>query len=494
MEGGEAVYSGQGGARMQRLSRRDFVLAAGSAATLAGCGGSAAALAPMPPQPLPSDASAVYDAIVIGGGAAGIAAARTMASYGKTALILEAQGRPGGRADTDNATFKEVGFDLGAQFFGHCLAGNVLLGIAHARGMQTVDFSKLPTYFYLGAKKAPLADVASFVATTGGMLADLLAAGALIGSPSQDYPASNITGKYAKDLYYENAIAIDVTTESGAMPDETSTLDLFNFTIGSPSPFLTPGDSLIVKSGMGNFIQSLAKGLPIKLDTAVRRVTYGSTGVAVETNAGTFRGRTAIVAVSTGVLRAGAIEFSPALPAETRDAIDALPLGVIYKAALGFGRDIFPHFNGMTAVTQLSPQPAITYFAKFWGYDIVEFLADADIAVKIESMSATGQRDYLLQRLEENVPGAAAAFDGRMTASDWGKNPYTYGSYSHALVGKTQARAILRRSVGNRIFFAGESVALSSTITLLQGAYNSGIAAASGALRNFGIRVPVPAA
>jgi len=42
-----------------------------------------------------------YDFVIIGAGAAGIAAARTARAYGKTALVLEARQRVGGRAFTD---------------------------------------------------------------------------------------------------------------------------------------------------------------------------------------------------------------------------------------------------------------------------------------------------------------------------------------------------------------------------------------------------------
>lgn len=484
--------------KSKRLSRRDFVIAAGSsltAAGLAGCG--ASGLAGPGATLLPSDASdaragKVYDVIVIGAGAAGIGAALTVRSYGRSVFVLEAQNRPGGRALTNNTAFKEVGFDLGAQFFGHVQAGNVLFGIAQARKIPALDFSTVPPYYFLGTKRAPKRDENSFVTTIGGIIGGTLAAGATIKSPSQDFPVSRFTNAFKKDPYYQNAIGISVETDAGVGPARASTLDLFNFSIGSPSPFTTPGDSYIIKSGMGNFIQSLATGLPIELNAPVQRVTRNASGVTVQTSKGTFQAKTAILAVSTGVLGANAIEFVPKLPPETREAIGALPLGVVYKAALGFKTDIFPQFDGMTSVVPLSSAPAITYFAKFWGYNIVEVLADADLALKIESMSRTGQIDYLLSRLEENAPGAAAAFDGRFTGSNWGHNQFTYGSYSHAKVGMTQARVALRKSVANQLYFAGEAVAETSTITLLQGAYNSGIAAAAGALKSMGVNVRAP--
>ena len=125
---------------------------------------------------------------MIGGGAAGIGAALTVRSYGRSVLVLEAQNRPGGRALTDNTTFKEVGFDLGAQFFGHVQAGNVLFGVAQARKIPALDFSTVPPFYFLGTKKAPKKDVESFEATIGGIIAGTLAAGATISSPSKRLP------------------------------------------------------------------------------------------------------------------------------------------------------------------------------------------------------------------------------------------------------------------------------------------------------------------
>jgi monoamine oxidase len=434
-------------------------------------------------------AATSYDVIVIGAGAAGIGAARTVRSYGKSVLLLEAQGRPGGRAITDNKTFSEIGVDLGAQFFGKVVAGNVLYAMAQARNISARDFTTFPTYYYLGTKAASANDVASFQTSTAGMIAGILAAGQVITRPAQDVPVSYVTDAFRKDKFYQNAVGVAANTQTGAEPGASSLLDMYNFTEGSPAPFTTPGETLTPRSGMGNFIQSLANGLPVRLNTLVHKISRSGSGVTVVTNGGTFRGKTAIITVSPAVLHAGGIEFAPALPAATREAIAALPLGVVCKAFLGFGKDIFPALKPMTAVTQLSNQPAVTYFAKFWGTNVVEFLADADIAIKIEGMSRTGQIDYLLRRIEENVPGASKAFDGRISVSNWSNNPYTHGSYSYAKVGKSDARETLRKSIANQLFFAGEATAQGSSITQLQGAYIAGIGAASGALKSIGVNV-----
>jgi monoamine oxidase len=432
-------------------------------------------------------AGTTYDVIVVGAGAAGIAAAKTVESYGRSVLLLEAQDRAGGRARCDNTTFSEVPFDLGAQFIGHVWSGNLLYGIARSQGLELVDFTTFPAAFYTGTEEATLsAAAAEFVATAGGIISQILLQGAQIASPAEDYPVSKITDGYRGDTYYENAIGITVLTQSGAQPDASSTLDLFHFTQASPAPFLTPGDGFVVRTGIGNFIASLANGLPVLLNHTVQRISSTASGVTVETNNGRFHGNAVVVTASTGVLHAGGVEFCPKLPAVLSEAFAALPLGVIYKAALGFNRNVFP-FEGMRIITPLSAAAAVTYFANFWGTNVVEFLADADLAIQIEGMSRSEQIAYLLGRLEENFPGAAQAFDGRFTASNWASNQYTVGSYSHAKVGMTEARATLRQSAGNKVFFAGESTAVNGDITLMQGAYNSGIAAAIGALNAIGV-------
>ena len=43
--------------------------------------------------------------------------------------------------------------------------------------------------------------------------------------------------------------------------------------------------------------------------------------------------------------------------------------------------------------------------------------------------------------------------------SDWIDNPYTVGAWSSAKPGKSKLRKILKKSVQNKIFFAGEATA-----------------------------------
>src|SRR4030081_571476 len=87
------------------MTRRDFFLASAALAMAPALGTRAWG------APLPRDA----DIVVIGAGAAGIAAARRIQAANRKVIVVEATGQVGGRCLTDTATF-EVPFDRGARW------------------------------------------------------------------------------------------------------------------------------------------------------------------------------------------------------------------------------------------------------------------------------------------------------------------------------------------------------------------------------------------
>src|ERR1700736_6008421 len=108
---------------MQRLNRRSFLAASAAmtaTATLSAAPMLAAPLAPTTPapkKPAPGPQAAprtgAVDVVIVGAGAAGIAAARRLASVGRRFALIEATASVGGRCITDTAVFG-VPFDRGA--------------------------------------------------------------------------------------------------------------------------------------------------------------------------------------------------------------------------------------------------------------------------------------------------------------------------------------------------------------------------------------------
>ena len=73
------------------------------------------------------------DVVIIGAGAAGIAAAKELHALGKSFLLLEASHRIGGRAYTENVA-PGLPFDLGAHWL-MAPSENPLMPLAEAEGL-----------------------------------------------------------------------------------------------------------------------------------------------------------------------------------------------------------------------------------------------------------------------------------------------------------------------------------------------------------------------
>src|ERR1700691_4529993 len=103
---------------MPRLSRRSFL----------------AATATLMARPAVAHAPAEVDAVIVGAGAAGIAAARRLAAANKKFILIEAADRIGGRCLTETRTFG-VPYDRGAHWI-HAPDFNPLTRLNVRRGLE----------------------------------------------------------------------------------------------------------------------------------------------------------------------------------------------------------------------------------------------------------------------------------------------------------------------------------------------------------------------
>ena len=88
------------------MTRRDFLSASAALAVTPVLSGGRAGAAPLPRE---------ADIVVIGAGAAGIAAARRIMAANRKVIVVEASSQIGGRCQTDTSTF-DVPFDRGARW------------------------------------------------------------------------------------------------------------------------------------------------------------------------------------------------------------------------------------------------------------------------------------------------------------------------------------------------------------------------------------------
>ena len=107
------------------MTRRTMLSASAGLALTPVFGGRRAAAAPLPRE---------ADIVVIGAGAAGIAAARRIMAANRKVIVVEAASQIGGRCQTDASTF-DVPFDRGARWM-HNPETNPMIKLARAAGLE----------------------------------------------------------------------------------------------------------------------------------------------------------------------------------------------------------------------------------------------------------------------------------------------------------------------------------------------------------------------
>jgi len=133
------------------MTRRDFLSASAALAAVPALGAGAWG------APLPREA----DIVVIGAGAAGIAAARRVMAANRRVIVVEAAGQIGGRCLTDISTF-EMPFDRGARWM-HNPDTNPMIGLARNAGLD-IAAAPLGQKIRIGRRNARAGETEEFLA------------------------------------------------------------------------------------------------------------------------------------------------------------------------------------------------------------------------------------------------------------------------------------------------------------------------------------------
>jgi len=405
------------------------------------------------------------DVIVIGAGAAGLAAARALASAGWRVIVLEARDRIGGRVWTDHR-FGPVPVERGAEFI-HGQQADTWAWVRRA-GARTEPVTRWagrrlvqedgrlvgPDVFEQRPDLAPVFTLEERLAAYHGpdiSLAEWLAA-------QQFSPLA----AHIADMRMAHAnCATPATISVAELAHELRISDK------------GPGDFHIL-DGYDHVIGLIAEGLNIWLGAAVTEIRWGEDGVEITVE--TFErlsSRYAVVTLPLAVLKAGVVAFDPPLPLTKQQAIAALNMGPAMKLIMCFEEPFWD--RDMTFLTGRDPMP-VWWTVRLGAPLLIGFITGPRAA----QLAAHGPDGAL----EQGLAALAAIFGDaprRLFADhalvDWAADEWARGGYSSVPPGKHGMRAVLAEATG-ALHFAGEATVFASNPATVHGALHSGDRAA----------------
>ncbi len=416
--------------------------------------------------------------LVIGAGMAGLNAAQTLKRAGLEVIVLEARSRIGGRIET-NRELSNHPIELGAEFIhGHLVPTWPLV---RQSGLRTEDLNDQDDTLLRLTDGSALA-----VSFETNRFPDLRLMPEFKWQAPRNPDESLASyllrsGISASQLEYEPRIfAIDEGAPLHELSAAAALERLEDETEGE-------GDYAVL-DGYDCLPKFLAQGVEVRLQHVVRQVVYDSGGVSIRLDSGeSLRGEAVIVTVPLGVLKANLMTFSPPLPANKLEAIDAIGFSPMLKLIYTFDEPIFP--RGITYVYGRGNPPC--WWSSSVVFDdardfVVTGFVTGDWAQELLNLgSDQAVLEYGLHTLRSDLRRAKLE-PTRSLVKNWNADPFSLGGYSFTPVHAAKAREALAQSVQNRVFFAGEATSSNAHAGSVHGAFLSGERAAQELLEVLG--------
>ncbi|MDA9478936.1 amine oxidase [Bradyrhizobium sp. CCBAU 65884] len=414
--------------------------------------------------PLPREA----DIVVIGAGAAGIAAARRIMATGRKVVVMEAASQIGGRCITDSTTF-EVPFDRGARWM-HNPDTNPMIRLARSVGLDVMP-APSGQKMRIGRRNARAGETEQF-------LAALVRANRAIDDASRAKLDTSCASVLPKDLG-DWAGAAEFMLGAGFAGKDLKELSAID-----KGRAQDRNAAIACRQGLGTLITKLGEQAPVALSTPASRISWSNRDVSVETQAGKIAARAAIVTVSTNVLTSGAIKFTPDIPKRTLDAASKLGLGSYDRIVLQLPGNPLGLSRDDILIEQSNSARTALMYANIGGSSLCSIDVGGAFGRDLSEQGEKAMVAFAREWITKLFGSEAAAAVGKTSATRWTASPYVLGAMSAASPGGQLSRKILSEPIGN-VFLAGEATHETLWGTV-DGAWESGERAADAALRKIG--------
>ncbi len=422
------------------------------------------------------------EVLIIGAGVAGLTAARDLTAAGARVVVLEARDRMGGRILTHHTPDGPV--ELGAEFVHGTVEETLSVAREAALPLRETDRGA-PRVKGDSRETAEEAEEPADIFSA----MDVVLACASADGPDESFQHLVERADVRPEIKAQ-CLAL-VEGYHAADPARISVRSLLKNTAADERPganrqfrFTNGYDGLVaaifarIDPGLGE----------VRLNTVVTAVRWGRRRVVVRTSTGQeLAAPQLIVTVPLGVLKAGAIEFSPRL-ADKEEVVGRLEMGDAERVSLCLASDAWvaperfpPGGFLMTGeppfpvwwVSRPPPFPVVTGWAggrnaRALGQLVGAARVDAAVVALAAALGADAGR------LRQDLRGGFS--------HDWLADPFARGAYSYAGVGGSEAGDELAVPIDGTLFFAGEATESDGQNGTVHGAIASGRRAAKQVL------------
>jgi monoamine oxidase len=434
------------------------------------------------------------DVIVVGAGVAGLKAAEDLIAQGRSVIVLEANGRVGGRLKRDAVADRVV--DKGGQWVGK--GHDVLLAEAKRFGIETYPqyetgktvmqlLGKL-VHFTGNVPRMPVLSLIELVRLQKRWdreMATLPPDAPWDAPKAREWDVLTLESWIVKNVHTAAAREFARLVPRGAWAAEASQvsylwfLDALRSSHGLEYLMAVKDGALDAKfkGGMQQIAQRMAEALGerVVLDAPVQKIVQNADGVCVSTMKGDFAARFVIVA--TPPASAARIQFEPHLPAARDGLQQRMPMGAIIKVQVAyktaFWRDA--GFSGQVA-TDDDTLGIVMDDTSDTGAALLLCFIEGRHALEMSAAGKDARREKVVASLVRFFGPEAADAIG-YDDNDWLTEPYTHGYVGSMPPGvMTRFGHALREPCG-RIHWAGSETAI-EWAGYIEGGLRSGVRAA----------------
>jgi len=430
-----------------------------------------------------------FDVVIIGAGAAGLAAARDCSAAGKRVCLLEARERLGGRIFTLHTPDLPLPIELGAEF----IHGEEPTTFAIVEAAALLAYELPDNHWW--SRSGRWERVTDFWEQIDRLRARIPARGDRSFADflkSQKLPprVREMALGYVEGYHAAHADRMSAASLRSSDQEQDDPGGNKQFRIGNGY------DAVLswLRSGLDPERTAIRHGAP------VTEIEWRKGDVAVRTSRGSeIRAKAAILTIPIGVWKApreesGAIRFIPDLRAKRR-AIEKLEVGHVVKIIFRFRERFWdePDFLKQRARSKDQDRGTPLNFVNSTDKYVPAFWTTAPVRAPLltgwagghaaDALLAQGQdaiADCALDSLSKTFFMKRRELDALLDSThmhDWQSDPFSRGAYSYAAVGGSGAHDLLAKPIEGTLFFAGEATSTDQTGTVA-GAIESGRRAA----------------